>query len=132
MIPSRDEIIARCELFDDSFELAETLRLMAEDDCANGSWVYYLKESADHIEGMFEQIRALKSIVMRDNVPAQMASSHRRKLTKDERRERDLSILIDSVSGETSASVANRYGVSPHSIKDILSRTIIWRVPDFI
>ena len=61
MLEPIDNLIATTALFEDSEELADALRGMADDDVisANGGQVYYLREAAHHIEALYEHMMGL-------------------------------------------------------------------------
>ena len=57
MIFDRETCLNRVEVFDDSIEIASTLRSLAEE--MKVEVAYWLKEAAEHIEGQYELTRSL-------------------------------------------------------------------------
>lgn len=57
------ELLERISVFEDSNELSENLRAIAENELLNSPDRYLLKESAQHIDGLFSLIMDIKRSV---------------------------------------------------------------------
>lgn len=70
MIRPIQSLVDIADKYSDTQELADALRIMADDDAIGPTSIYYLKECASHMEALYsdylETVRALKTISIQE------------------------------------------------------------------